>query len=93
MRIRRRLMIVFFSMCVDGCSGMRPPLPADPNQAILMMMQQRSMEKMMNEWSTRPQEEDLNKCRGEVSNLEKLLRESISRPCACPSVEPDNFQG
>lgn len=93
MKIKKRMIIIFIATMIEGCAGMRPAPPADPNQTIIMMAQQRSLERMMNEWATRPQEGDLEKCRDKVGDLEKLLREAISRPCVCPAAEPDNFQG
>lgn len=93
MKIKKRMIIVFIATMIEGCAGMRPAPPADPNQTIIMMAQQRSLERMMNEWSTRPQEEDLKKCRGKVEDLEKLLRKEISKPCVCTDAGQDNFQG
>lgn len=91
--MRTALIVVLAAMMIEGCSGMRPTPPADPNQALLMIFQQRSLEKMVGRMSGEALEEEKKKYKAEIKELKKLLREAISKPCSCPETGIDSFRG
>lgn len=44
------MILIITVVLLSGCGYTRPVPPADPNQALLMIMQQRTLERSMKNW-------------------------------------------
>lgn len=45
-----KMILIIAVVLLSGCGYTRPVPPADPNQALLMIMQQRTLERSMKNW-------------------------------------------